>query len=51
MKLLRESSRTRVPALFAVVAVLSGAFMSRAAMGQEERAVENYAAVFQRDIA
>ena len=49
-KVLRKSSSTRVPALFAVVAVLSGALMSHAAMAQEEKAVKDYPAVLQRDI-
>jgi dipeptidyl aminopeptidase/acylaminoacyl peptidase len=50
MKLLRDSSWTRLPALFAVVAILSGALMSRAATAQEEKAVENHPTVLQRDI-
>jgi dipeptidyl aminopeptidase/acylaminoacyl peptidase len=43
-------SSTRVPALFAVVAILSGAVMSHAAMSQEEKAVENFPTILQRDI-
>ncbi|MHC4176478.1 MAG: alpha/beta hydrolase [Planctomycetota bacterium] len=50
MKVLRNSSWTRVLALFAVVAILSGALMSRAAMAQEEKAVEKFPTVVQRDI-
>ncbi len=50
MKLSRNSSWTRVPALFAVVAILSGALMSQAAMAQEEKAVENFPAVLRRDV-
>ncbi len=50
MKLSRNSSRTRVPALFAVAAILSGALTSHAAMAQEEKAVENFPTVLQRDI-
>ena len=37
----RNASWTRMAGLFAVVAILSGALMSRAAMAQEEKAVEN----------
>ena len=50
MKVLRNLSWTRVPALFAVVAILSGALMSPAAMAQEEKAVENFPTVLQRNI-
>ena len=50
MKVLRHMSWTRVPALFAVVAILSGALMSHAAMAQEEKAVEGFPAVLRRDI-
>jgi len=50
MKVLRNLSWTRVPALFAVVAILSGALISHAAMAQEEKAVENFPTVLQRDI-
>ena len=50
MKLLRNLSWTRVAALFAVVAILSGALTSRAAMAQEEKAVENFPTVLGRDI-
>lgn len=50
MKVLRNLSWTRVPALFAVVAILSGALMSPAAMAKEEKAVENFPTVLQRNI-
>ena len=50
MKRLRNVKWMRVPALCAVLATLSGALMSRAAMAQEERAVENFPTVLQRDI-
>jgi dipeptidyl aminopeptidase/acylaminoacyl peptidase len=51
MKPLRNLSWTRVPALFAAVAILSGALMSsHAAMAQEEKAVEGFPTVLQRDI-
>ena len=50
MEVLRNSSWTRVPALFAVVAILSGALTSHAAMAQEEKAVETFPTVLQRDI-
>jgi len=43
-------SWTRVLALFAVVAILSGAWMSHAAMAQEEKAVEGHPSVLGRDI-
>jgi dipeptidyl aminopeptidase/acylaminoacyl peptidase len=50
MKLLRNVSWTRVPALFAVLVILSGALMSHTAMAQEEKAVEDFPTVLQRDI-
>ncbi len=50
MKVLRHVSWTRVPALFAVVTILSGALIPHAAMAQEEKAVENLPTVLQRDI-
>ena len=50
MKMLRNLRGTRMPALFAVVAILSGALMSHAAMAQEEKSVENFPAVRQREI-
>jgi dipeptidyl aminopeptidase/acylaminoacyl peptidase len=50
MKVLRNLSWTRVPALFAVVAILSGVIMSHGAMAQEEKAVENFPTILQRDI-
>ncbi len=50
MKVLRNSSWTRAAALLAVVAILSGALTSHAAMAQEEKAVENFPTVLQRDI-
>jgi len=50
MKVLRNLSWTCVAALMAAVAILSGAFMSPAAMAQEEKAVENYPTVLQHEI-
>ena len=50
MKVLRNLSWTCVPALFAAVAILSGVLMSPAAMAQEEKAVENFPGVHQRNI-
>ena len=50
MKVLRNSSWKRVPALFAVVALLPGVLTSHAAMAREEKAVENFPTVLQRDI-
>lgn len=50
MKVLRNLSWTRVSALFAVAAILSGGLMSHAAMAQGEKAVENFPTVLQRDI-
>ena len=50
MKMLSNSSWTRVLALLAVVAILSGGLVSHAAMAQEEKAVENFPTVLQRDI-
>ncbi len=50
MKMLRETNRTRMWALVAVVTILSGAGMSDAAMAQEEKAVENFPTVLHRDI-
>ncbi len=50
MKLLTDSSWTREPVLFAVVAILSGGLMSPAAMAQEEKAVEGFPTVLGRDI-
>jgi dienelactone hydrolase len=50
MKVLRNLSWTRLPILFAVLAILPGAFVSPAAMAQEEKAVENFPTVLQRDI-
>jgi hypothetical protein len=50
MKMLRNFSWTRVPAFFAVVAILSVALMSHAAMAQEKKAVENFPTVLQRNI-
>ena len=41
MKVLRNLSWTCVPALFAVMVIMSGALMSPAAMAQDEKAVEN----------
>ncbi len=50
MEVLRNLSWTRAPALFAAVAILSGALMSHAAMAQEAKAVENFPAILQRSI-
>ncbi len=50
MKVLRNLSWTRVPALFAVMAIMSGVLMSPAAMAQEEKSVENFPTVLQREI-
>ncbi len=50
MKMSRNSSWTCVPVLCAVVVILSGASMSPAARAQEEKAVENFPGVLQRDI-
>ncbi|MHC4425677.1 MAG: alpha/beta hydrolase [Planctomycetota bacterium] len=50
MKMLRNLRGTRVTVLSAVVAILSGALMSPAAMAQEAKAVENFPAVLQRNI-
>ena len=50
MKVLRASNWTRTPALFAGVAILSGALLSHAAMAQEEKAVKDFPAVLGRDI-
>lgn len=50
MRVLRISSWTHVPSLFAFAVILSGAWMSPAAMAQEEKAVENFPTVLARDI-
>ncbi|NQU21960.1 MAG: alpha/beta fold hydrolase [Candidatus Nealsonbacteria bacterium] len=50
MRTWRTSSWTRVLAPLAVVAILSGALMSGAAMAQEEKTVEGHPTVQQRDI-
>jgi len=50
MKMLGNLSWVRAAVLFAVVAILSGALMSRAAMAKEEKTVENFPGVIQRDI-
>jgi len=50
VKILRNLSWIRVPAMFAVVAILSGVLMSPDAMEQEAKAVENFPAVLQRNI-
>mgnify|MGYP001125295007 CR=1 FL=1 len=50
MKVLTNLSWTRGPALFAVLAILSGALMSPTTMAQKEKAVENFPAVLQRNI-
>ena len=51
MSVLRNVRWTCVPAVFAVAASLSGALTSHAAPAQEEKAVESFPAVLQRDIA
>ena len=50
MKVSRNTNWIRVPVLVAVVLILSGEFRSPAAMAQEEKAVENFPTVLQRDI-
>ena len=50
MKVLRNLSWTRVLALFAVGAILSGPLTFHAAMAQEEKAVEGFPTVLGRDI-
>jgi len=50
MKVLRNSNWMRVPGMVAVVAILSGALMSHAAMAQEEKAVKDHPTVLGRDI-
>jgi len=50
VKMLRNLKGIRIPAMFAVAAILSGALMSPAAMAQEEKAVENFPTVLQREI-
>lgn len=50
MKVLRSLSWTCGPAIFTVVAIMSGALMSCAATAQEEKTVENFPTVLQRDI-
>ncbi len=50
MNMLRNLSRTCVPALCTVVAILSGVLTSHATMAQEEKTVENFPTVLQRNI-
>ena len=50
MKVLRYLSWTRMLALFAVAAIPSGVLTSHAAMAQEEKSVENFPIVLQRQI-
>jgi len=50
VKMLRNLSWICVPFLFAVVTILSGALIVPAAMAQEEKAVESFPAVLQREI-
>ena len=50
MNVLRNLSWTCVPALFAVMAIMSGVLMSPAATAQEEKSVENFPTVLQREI-
>ncbi len=50
MPVLSNLNRTRMPALFAVGAILSGALMSHATTAQEEKAVKDFPAVLGRDI-
>jgi len=50
MKALRSSNWAELAAPFAVVVMLSGALVSQAATAQEDKAVEGFPAVLQRDI-
>ena len=50
MKVLRNLRGTRMPVLFAVMAIMSGVLMSHAAMAQEEKVVENFPGTLQREI-
>ena len=50
VKMMRNLSWTRITALFAFVAILSGELMSPVAIAQEEKAVENFPSVLQRNI-
>jgi dienelactone hydrolase len=50
MRVLRNLWGTRVPVLFAFVAILSCALMSPAAMAQEEKAVDNFPTIVKREI-
>lgn len=50
MTVLRNLSWIRVPALLALVTILSGTLMCHVAMAQEEKAVRNFPTVLQRDI-
>jgi len=50
VKVSRDPSWTRAAALFAVVAIVSGAWTSHAAMAQEAKEVKGFPAVLQHDI-
>jgi len=50
MKALRNSNWTGLSGLLAVTVILSGTLISHAAMAQEEKAVEGFPTVLQRDI-
>lgn len=50
MKVVRNMSWTCMPTLLAFVAILSGGVMSHAAVAQEEKTVENFPTILQRDI-
>ena len=50
MNVLGKLSWTRASVLFAVIVILSGAVIPHAAMAQDEKAVENFPAVLQREI-
>lgn len=50
MKVLGNANWTRVPAPFAVAAILSGVVMSYAAKAQDEREFENFVTILRRDI-
>jgi len=50
MKVLKNSTWTRVTGMFAIVTILPGMSMSHAAMAEEEKAVAGFPAILQRDI-
>ncbi|NQV34366.1 MAG: alpha/beta fold hydrolase [Phycisphaeraceae bacterium] len=50
MKAMKNSSWTRVPVLVVVVAILLNVLLSPAAVAQEDKAVENFPSVLQRNI-